>query len=118
MVVAGFGAAVDLTPLGRRWTRVISALLALAFLWGAGLAAYHAGVEWKWWPGPAACSGGATHVDAAALTALLNGAKMSISACDKAPFVFVGLSMAGWNAILSLGLAALSALAAFRRPNP
>lgn len=116
MVIAGFGAAVDVTPLGPRWTRVISGLLGLVFVWSAGLAAYHAGVEWKWWPGPTSCSGGAGRVDAAALTALLNGAKMSAPACDKAPFVFLGLSMAGWNAAISLGLAVLSAVAAFRRP--
>ena len=32
------------------------ALLAVAFLYCAGLAFYHSGVEWKWWPGPAACA--------------------------------------------------------------
>src|ERR1700744_1813274 len=36
-----------------RWTdRAVAVLLALVFLVGAGIAAYHSGVEWKWWPGP------------------------------------------------------------------
>lgn len=33
-------------------TRVILIICALAFVFDAGLFAYHAGVEWKWWPGP------------------------------------------------------------------
>ncbi len=118
LTIAAFGVAIDLTPLGPRWTRVVSALIGLAFLASAGLAAYHAGVEWKWWPGPASCSGGATQVTAGDLQALLRGAKMAPPNCDKAPFVFIGLSMAGWNAAVSICLAAASAIAAVRRPVP
>src|SRR5262245_55079311 len=33
------------------------AIIAAGMLWNAGLAAYHAGVEWKWWAGPQDCSG-------------------------------------------------------------
>ena len=44
---------------------------------------------------------------------LLNGAAMNIPRCDKPPFVFLGLSMAGWNAVISLILSLLS-VAAFR----
>lgn len=117
LTFAAFGAALGLTPLGPRWTRVVSALIGMAFVASAGLAAYHAGVEWKWWPGPASCSGGG-RVTAGDLEALLRGAKMAPPACDKAPFVFIGLSMAGWNAVISLGLAAASAVAAARRPAP
>src|SRR3954470_16206515 len=47
--VAGFVLAYGPAP----WTRpAANLLLALLFLAGAGIAAYHAGVEWKWWPGP------------------------------------------------------------------
>ena len=42
---------------------------------------------------------------------LLGGAKIAPPACDKAAWVFLGLSMAGWNALASLGLTALSLLA-------
>src|SRR5437879_2088296 len=45
---------------GLRWpkaSRVASVLLALVFLSEAGLATYHAGAEWKFWPGPASCTG-------------------------------------------------------------
>ena len=42
---------------------------------------------------------------------LLGGAKIAPPACDKAAWVFLGLSMAGWNALASLGLTVLSLLA-------
>jgi disulfide bond formation protein DsbB len=89
-------------------------VLGLAFLAGAILASYHAGVEWKFWPGPAACTGVSGAPSAAAMNAFLNGAKTAPPACDKAAWVFGGLSMAGWNALASLALAALSVAAALR----
>jgi len=88
-------------------------LIALGFLYGAGLAAYHAGVEWKWWPGPSACAvGGVASTDD--LVAMLKGAQIAAPSCDKAVWVFLGLSMAGWNALISLGLAVASTLSALR----
>lgn len=87
--------------------RGADALLALIFLASLGLAAYHAGVEWKWWPGPASCTGGG-RVDASQLAAFMHGAKMSEPQCDQAAWRMFGLSMAGYNAIISLGLVALS----------
>ena len=92
--------------------RTADALLALIFLVGMGVAAYHAGVEWKWWPGPASCTGGSGRVDAGQLAAFMNGAaKASVPQCDQAAWRMLGLSMAGYNAIISLGLAVLSILA-------
>jgi disulfide bond formation protein DsbB len=96
-------------PRARTW---VCAILALVFAGGALLAGYHAGVEWKWWPGPEACTGAHVRITAADMERLLRGAAMAIPRCDKPAFVFLGLSMAGWNALLSLGLAALSAWAA------
>jgi disulfide bond formation protein DsbB len=89
-------------------------LLALIFLYGAGLAAYHAGVEWKWWPGPTACAGGGA-VAADDLVGLLKGGKVKPPSCDEAAWIFLGVSMAGWNALVSLGLAAVSAAAGLRK---
>jgi disulfide bond formation protein DsbB len=103
------------TPGGPRWRAATCWVLAAAFLVGCGIAVYHAGAEWKFWPGPQACSSaGAGHVSAADMADFLNGAKVRPPSCDKAPWVFAGLSMAGWNAVASLGLAALSVLAALR----
>ncbi len=94
--------------------RTADVILALVFLTGAGIAAYHAGAEWKWWPGPTTCSGGAQHVDTAGLNAFLNGAKFSAPRCDEAAWRMLGLSMAGWNGLVSLGLVGLSLAAATR----
>ena len=88
-----------------------SLLLGLIFLYGAGLAGYHAGVEWKWWPGPQSCTSTGAGVDTAALADLLKGAQVKGPNCDKAAWRFVGISMAGWNALISLKLAILSAVA-------
>jgi disulfide bond formation protein DsbB len=67
-------------------------------------------VEWKWWPGPASCTGGGA-VNAGQLAAFMNGAKLNVPQCDQAAGRLLGLSMAGYNALISLGLTVLSALA-------
>lgn len=103
------------TPFGPRLRQLSCWVLGVIFLVGAATAIYHAGAEWKFWPGPSTCSSaGASGVSAGAMQALLNGAKIRPPACDQAPWVFAGLSMAGWNALASLGLVTLSVLAALR----
>jgi disulfide bond formation protein DsbB len=102
---------------GRRLRELSCWLLGLIFLIGAGVAVYHAGAEWKFWPGPTTCAsagGGGTSVDVAAMSALLEGARIKPPACDQALWHFLGLSMAGWNVLISLALAGLSAAAALR----
>jgi disulfide bond formation protein DsbB len=96
------------SPGLRPW---ICAALGLIFLGGGVLAAYHAGVEWKFWPGPQECTGGHVRLTIADMNRFLKGGATNVPRCDKPAFVFLGLSMAGWNAGLSLGLAAASALA-------
>lgn len=103
------------TPLWPRLRMPANLLLGALFLYGAGLAAYHAGAEWKWWPGPSSCSGLGS-AGAADLEAMLKGtAKIKAPSCDKAAWVFLGLSMAGWNVLISLKLAVWSVLAALRK---
>ena len=114
MAVAGAGSLLGFTRVRGPATRVANVVLTLFFLLSAGVAGYHAGVEWKFWPGPAACTGGAGGVTAADLTALLNGAKAKMPDCDKPAWIYLGLSMAGWNTLVSLGLALMSAIAASR----
>lgn len=91
--------------------RTADVLLALIFLAGMGIAAYHAGVEWKWWPGPASCTGGGRSISAGDLAAFMNG-KSAVVQCDQAAWRMFGLSMAGYNAIVSLVLVVVSAIAA------
>lgn len=101
-------------PGGPRWRAATCWALAVLFLLGGAVAVYHAGAEWKFWPGPEACASVGGGFVAADLDAFLAGEKVRPPACDEAPWVFAGLSMAGWNAMISFGLAALSVLAALR----
>jgi len=96
---------------GKHVIAITSLILALVFLYEAGLAAYHAGVEWKFWPGPQTCSGAASaRADINAISGLLGGARITAPRCDVAPWTLAGVSMAGWNALAALVLAVLSAI--------
>lgn len=101
-------------PGGPRCREATCWALGLLFLTGTGIAVYHAGAEWKFWPGPDACAAASGTVNAAALEAFLGGAPVKVPRCDEAAWVFAGLSMAGWNALVSLGLVILSVLAVLR----
>ena len=79
-------------------------LLALVMLGSAIFGAYHAGVEWKWWPGPDTCSGD--------VSAGLPDLTKKVVACNEAAIRILGLSLAGWNAVISIALAGVALLGA------
>lgn len=93
-----------------RFLIALNVLVGLVFLVGALVAIYHAGVEWRWWPAPEGCVGGPADVLSGDLG--LDERQMTISCLD-APWHMLGLSMAGWNALVSIGLSAVSFAAAF-----
>jgi disulfide bond formation protein DsbB len=83
--------------------RILLLLVALAFLANAAAGVYHSGIEWKWWPGPTACSGGFD------LKWSEGGiVDTPIIRCDEASWRFLMLSFAGWNALISAVLAAVA----------
>ncbi len=89
------------------------ALLALVFLGSAIFGAYHAGVEWGFWPGPADCTGPLTRATSSAdFLRELRGFRAV--RCDAVAIRILGLSLAGWNAVASLALAALATAGAMR----
>jgi disulfide bond formation protein DsbB len=94
----------------RGLARIGFALLALVFAASAVLAAYHAGVEYHWWAGPTACTGGPGSLDVNDLVKALDSVK--VVRCDEVQLRIAGLSLAGWNVVASLVLAAYAALAA------
>lgn len=98
-------AAIVLGPRSpyRRWA---IALIGLAFLTGAGIALYHVGVEQKWWEGAESCVGAMTGLSGADLEAAIMNAP--VTRCDEAAFELFGISMAGYNGLLSLALAAFT----------
>lgn len=91
--------------------RAMLALAALVLLGNAGLAGYHVGIEQGVFALPAGCvvGQGASSVDE--LRAMLSDAA---PACDQIGFTLLGLSLAAWNGLLCLALAAFAAVAALR----
>ena len=82
-------------------------VIALGMLWNAGLGVYHSGVEWKWWEGPQTCGGALDDLGTAG--GLLQKLQtVNVVRCDEAPWRFLGLSLAGYNALISLALATIA----------
>ena len=81
--------------------------IAAAMLWNAGLGVYHSGIEWHWWPGPQDCSGtGGNFSAGGSLLDQMESAR--VVRCDEAAWRFLGLSLAGYNVLISLALAAIA----------
>lgn len=84
------------------------AMLVLATLANAGLGTYHAGVEWGFWMGPTDCSGPVVNLgNAGDLLSRLDTVK--VVRCDEVQWRFLGLSLAGYNVMVSLVMAAIAA---------
>jgi disulfide bond formation protein DsbB len=83
------------------------AILALATLANAGIGAYHAGVEWKFWQGPTDCSGPVADLGSAG-TLLQRLDTVKVIRCDEVQWRFLGLSLAGYNVLISLLMAAIA----------
>lgn len=99
------------------WAAALFFLVSLAFLANAGLGTYHAGAEWKFWPGPATCGGGGELATSAG--SLLKDLETThVVRCDEPALVFLGLSFAGWNVVGSLVIMALALNAAFAARGP
>jgi disulfide bond formation protein DsbB len=114
-VPALFLALVLIAAERPRLAAVLFGLVAVAFLANAGLGAYHAGVEWKLWPGPETCAANGTQPLGTGSGGVLGSlAKTRVIRCDEAPWQFLGLSLAGWNVLASLLLAAGAASAALK----
>lgn len=108
--VALFGAI----SLMRGWPQFLGrgslAIVGLLMLWTMGLGIYHSGVEWAWWPGPTDCGAVADGISGDVSDLLRDLTAKRPPSCDQAAGRFLGLSFAGWNVLVSLGLA----LVAFR----
>jgi disulfide bond formation protein DsbB len=101
MALAAFvGAPRTLVTVGL----IVIIVVALA---NAALGTYHAGVEWQFWPGPTDCSGPITDLKAGG--SLINQLQsISVVRCDQAAWRFLGISLAGYNVLISLALAAIA----------
>jgi disulfide bond formation protein DsbB len=111
----GVPLALIVTAITQRGTRGLVtagfAALALVFAFSAGFGVYHAGVEWGFWQGPTACTGSSLPAAGGNLLEQLKDFK--VVRCDEVAIRILGLSLAGWNALVSLSIAALAARAAY-----
>jgi len=104
--IAGIAAALVAIALRRTtpFSVMFTLLAALGIAISGAIGAFHAGVEYRWWAGPQACSGTIpTGLSPEELKKILFSAKMV--RCDEPAWKLAGISMAGWNAILSALLA-------------
>jgi disulfide bond formation protein DsbB len=88
------------------------AIIAIMLV-SAGLGAYHAGVEWQWWAGPTDCSGPISDLGKKPLLDQLQS--IHVVRCDEAAWRFLGLSLAGYNVLVSLLLATIAAFGLYLR---
>jgi disulfide bond formation protein DsbB len=86
-----------------RWIKPGLFMLALVLASNAVFGGFHAGVEWGWWQGPTTCSG--TGGLSAQPGNLLESLKKPGVMCNEAAIRILGLSLAGWNAVICAGLA-------------
>jgi disulfide bond formation protein DsbB len=92
-------AAAVIRPPGRAAT----ALAAVAIAVSGVIGGFHAGVEYGWWKGLTACTATAAADGGDPLEAILAA---PLIRCDVAPWDLFGISLAGWNFLLSVAVAA------------
>jgi disulfide bond formation protein DsbB len=97
----GGGLLVMTRALPEKAARPLAVLAIAAIAISGFIGIFHAGVEWKLWPGPSACTGFGYVPGADDFNTL------KVIRCDEAQWRLFGISLAGYNAVFSLGVAAL-----------
>jgi len=83
-------------------------LAGITFLVGAGIAAFHVGVEQKWWEGLTSCGGSSNDAEMTLEELRQLVLSSTVVRCDEVAWSLFGVSMAGYNALLSFALAIYS----------
>jgi len=111
IVIGLAGTGFGLTRVAGQSATVLAALMfliALAMVIDAGIAAFHVGVEQHWWQGTSGCTG----TTGAATTAAELARQLKatpVVRCDEVAWSLAGISMAGYNFVAALGMAAFAA---------
>jgi disulfide bond formation protein DsbB len=107
VIIMAFIGLRGVMPRGMLWLILITGVISV------GLGGYHAGIEYGFWAGPTACTANlAIDGDIKALTQQL--LSIPLTRCDEVVWSLFGLSMASWNALISLDIIAV-ALISLRR---
>lgn len=97
-----------------KWTRTLLVLLSAIYLIGAGIGAYHAGVEAHVFIGPTDCTG-SIEKPVAIQDFLKQLDTVKIIRCDEVAMRIFGLSLAAWNGLICFGLTFIAAIGANSR---
>lgn len=103
-IAGGLGILALVLARDPRLRGMLLSLGTLAVWAGAGVAIYHVGVEQQWWAGPTACSGSLDATSVEELRAQIFAAP--VVRCGDIPWALFGISMAGYNALISLATGA------------
>jgi len=105
LVGLGGGLLLSMGALPGNFARPVALVAILLIAVTGAIGVYHAGVEWHWWKGPSTCTGQAIQ-----FTGSLD-LNAHVVSCDHAAWRLFGISMAGYNALISLGAAVIALLA-------
>ena len=108
-------ALVAFTVGNAGYRKALVALAALAIGTSGVIAGFHAGVEYGWWEGLTACTSTVSGTGDDLLKSIMNA---PLIRCDVAPWTLFGISLAGYNFLLSLGGAALILASIWKSPKP
>jgi disulfide bond formation protein DsbB len=101
------GILLSLRPGLARFAPLMIFAVAAVLLFSAGFAGWHAGIEYGWWQGPETCTAAGGSVSVNDVLAALDGQR-PVVLCDEAAWTLFGISMAGYNALVSAAMAAVS----------
>lgn len=89
----------------------VTGILTVAYAGGTFLSFYHVGVEYEFWAGPETCTAGMAGTLPGSPDALMRALQAEVRppACNAVPWSLAGISMAGYNMLLSAALLAMSA---------
>jgi disulfide bond formation protein DsbB len=96
--------------LDAKGIRIVLGLCFLTFAVNGGIALYHVGVEQHWWAGPQACTAGSGTVTSVEDLAAMLAKPADVPQCDQPSWFLFGVTMAGYNLLACVGMAAFCAL--------
>ena len=110
-IALGLGLLAMMPIIGAPARRFLLIMISIAFITTAGIGAYHAGIEYGWFVGPRTCSG---NIDGNTIAELKRQLLVQpVVRCDEVAWSLLGISLAGYNFLISSALAIFCGISAF-----